>query len=383
MGIEISRLTKNDYDELISVLDRTFTKYHNVANYSFEENIPKMCRRTDEAMNKHFALRRDGSIKSVLGVYPLPVRIAGEEMLFSTVGNVATLPEEEGKGYMSLLLDVAMQELKDIGADASRLGGNRSRYRRYGYDPAGSMYTYTLELKQWPKDILTEKIVFKPLLRQDEELINEAAKIHGAGSFIVIRSTMDDFYDTLCAWKNIPYVAFNNDGKMIGYLSASADGGSIVELEAYSFKEFQTIIYGWLSQRSSRVTMPMMAHRIIENDFLLDICADYTITSPSRFKFINWEKVIYATLKLKATYTPMPKTEKLIEISGYGKLLIITSDSFVKCIRCNDFSKTADITLPWHLANMFFFGPSPELANRLGCGGLFPLPLSWNKQDRV
>lgn len=383
MGIEIVRLTKNDYDELISVLDRTFSKYHNIPDYSFEENLPKMCRRTDEAMNKHFGLRHNGSIKAVFGAYPLPVRMAGEELLFSTVGNVATLPDEEGKGYMSMLLDVAMQELKNMGADASRLGGKRSRYRRYGFDPAGSLYTYTLELGQWRKDIVTETVTFKPLMRTDEELLKEASRLYDAGDFIVIRANLDDFYDTLLAWKNTPYAAFNKNGKMIGYLSASADGSSIVEAEAYSLDEFKALLYGWLSQKSSKVTIPMLPHRILENEFLLDICSDYTISAPSRFKIINWEKVIYATLKLKATYTPMPKTEKLIEIEGYGKLMIRTGEELIECVRCDNIARTADITLPWYLANIFFFGPSAELANRLGCGALFPLPLSWNKQDRV
>ncbi len=127
---ELVRLTKDDYDQLIPLLNHVFSIAHN-NNSDFEKNLPKMCIRDDEHMGKHFGIRKNGKIVSAIGVYPLPAVVAGQKVMFSTMGNLVTLPEEEGNGYMSILLDEAMKELEKIGADASRLCGNRQRYNRF------------------------------------------------------------------------------------------------------------------------------------------------------------------------------------------------------------------------------------------------------------
>lgn len=382
MGTEIVRLTKENYDELIAVLDRTFsTKYQR--RMSFEENLPKMCRRTDESMNHHFGLWEDGVLKSVLGIYPLPTRIAGQDLLFSTVGNVATLPEAVGKGYMTQLLKVAMRELEDIGADASRLGGKRTRYHRYCYDPAGITTRYELDLAQWPPEEIPQKVTFTRIEREDKALLAQLQGLQQGGKFIVLRPTLEDFYDSLVAWLNIPYVATNASGEVLGYLCASADGGKIAELESVSIEAFRAILYGWLSQKKPLVEIPLMPHLVEENAFLLDICAKHTIAAPCQFKIIHWEKVVDAVLKLKATYVALPRMEKLIEVEGYGKLLVRTGEGVAECTRPEGCTKEADIRLTWEHANLFFFGPTTLVAERLGCGGVFPLPLSWNLQDRV
>ncbi|MBQ5930028.1 MAG: GNAT family N-acetyltransferase, partial [Clostridia bacterium] len=125
--MELRRLKAEDYDSLLDLLNKVFS-IKNQRQVDFEKDLPKMWARTDEQMGKHFGVFEDGKLVSALGVYPLPTIIDGEEFMFSTVGNIATDKEYEGKGYMSQLIDVAMQELKDIKADVSRLGGLRKRY---------------------------------------------------------------------------------------------------------------------------------------------------------------------------------------------------------------------------------------------------------------
>jgi len=378
---EIVRMKKEDYDELIGLMDYTFgTKYKR--RMSFEEELPKMCRRTDERMGRHLGLRVDGKLVAALGIYPLPSRIAGEEILFSTVGNVVTHPDHVGKGYMTRLVRAAMEELERMGADGSRLGGKRTRYHRYGYDPAGTAITYFLDLAQWQCEI-PAPVTFVPLRREDEVLLAKARELQQSGAFVVDRPDLDDFYDSLLAWKNLPYVALNAAGEMIGYLSASRDDAKIVEIESYTVEDFKAMLYGWLSQRSPLVELPMMPHLVEQNQFLLDVCAKHTVAAPCQFKIIHWEKIVNATLKLKATYAPLPKMERIFEVEGYGKLLVRTGEGIAECTLLNDASLEADIRLSWEHASIFFFGPSTMLADRLGCGGVFPLPLSWNLQDRV
>lgn len=95
--MEVRKLTAEDYDQLLYVLNRSFGTLYG-REMDFVRELPKMWVRDDEHMSKHTGVFEDGTLCAVVGVYPLPVRIAGEELTFATTGNVATLPEHPGLG---------------------------------------------------------------------------------------------------------------------------------------------------------------------------------------------------------------------------------------------------------------------------------------------
>ena len=119
---EIRNLKKEDMDELFALLNDTFGhKYGRPMHFDLEQ--PKMWVRDDAHMERHIAVFEDGKMAAVVGIYPLPAVIGGEKFLFCTTGNVATLPQYEGKGYFSKLFPLAIEEAKRIGAFVCRLGG--------------------------------------------------------------------------------------------------------------------------------------------------------------------------------------------------------------------------------------------------------------------
>ena len=110
--MEIRRLKKENYDELISLLNLVFSK-QNGCEMDFEKELPNMCVRDDAHMRKHIGLFSDGKLVSVVGVYPLPTMVLDKEINFCTVGNVATHPDFEGCGYMNILLNRAIEIVKE------------------------------------------------------------------------------------------------------------------------------------------------------------------------------------------------------------------------------------------------------------------------------
>ena len=123
--MEIKRLKKENYDELISLLNLVFSKQNKCA-MDFERELPNMCIRDEMHMRKHVGLFIDGKLVSVVGVYPLPTRVLDKEINFCTVGNVATHPDYEGRGYMNILFNQAMEIVKEEKYDICRLGGDRA-----------------------------------------------------------------------------------------------------------------------------------------------------------------------------------------------------------------------------------------------------------------
>lgn len=65
-----------------------------------ERELPKMCVRDEKHMRKHFGIFEDGKLVAGLGVYPYLAKVANISLSFSTLGNVVTCPEYEGRGYI-------------------------------------------------------------------------------------------------------------------------------------------------------------------------------------------------------------------------------------------------------------------------------------------
>ena len=369
METEIVKLGVNDFEEMLFVLNSVF-------NQDFKKILPKMCQPTEECMNKHLAIKRDNKIKALLGIYPLPTNIAGEKLMFSTVGNVATLKEEEGKGYMSLLLNEAMKELDSLDVDASRLCGKRSRYNRYGYELCGSIYYFKL-IRDTDYGKSQDFVELVRLEKKDKVYLQKAMELHENGKFYVIRENTDVFYDTLVAWENIPYVALDKEGNFLGYMSVSADNLTIAEINAVDIGAYERIIREWLSSKSTEVEICVMPHCVNQIAILSKYCSQVRRVSPSHFLIRNWEKVIYATMKLQSAYAQIHDYEYCIGIKGFGNYMLESKNNIPRCFKTD---VEALLTLSPLEASRELFGPC--ITGKVPIE-IFPLPLSWNGQDRV
>lgn len=92
-------------------------------------------------MERHLAwcrvITHDGRIVSHVGVYPLPFVAHGRRILAGGIGAVATEPAHRGQGLMAALLEHATGYMKQHGMPLSILWGDRTRYARFGWEPAG------------------------------------------------------------------------------------------------------------------------------------------------------------------------------------------------------------------------------------------------------
>jgi len=250
-NIEIRRMKKGDAEACFGMMNLVF-KQAKPGHPDFQDILPKMTIDDDEHMNKHFGLYADGKLCAVLGVYPLPVRVGGIELLGSTVGNVATHPDETGKGYMTKLLAVAMDELERIGADMSRLGGKRERYNRYGYEQSGTNVRFSMSIEQ--AAVYGDGIEFRKITPDDTELLHKCEELFYALPIAVSREDDNGFWLSLIAWQNVPWAAFDRDGEFIGYISASAEGPSVAETAAKSPELMREMLCAWCKKCNKAVS---------------------------------------------------------------------------------------------------------------------------------
>ena len=393
--MEIRKLKAEDRDELLAFLNRVFAnKYGRDMDFLCEQ--PKMWECSDDAMGKHIAIFDGGQMASVVGIYPLPVVIGEEKLLFATTGNVATSTEYEGRGFFTKLFAMAMQEIEELGVDVARLGGARQRYARFGFEPSGSSYSFELNSDNVSKYFggYGENVEFERVKEDCIEKLEYISDLIRKKDFYVKRSADNghkDLYALLGTKHSAPYVA-KKDGTYIGYICAACDrqfvgvgefGRNVTEYGYESSEDFLHMICAYQRKVGKTLSVTVAPHETELLEKLSDGAEYATLTSPSRFKVRNFEKLTNALIKLKDKKEPLPIGESVVEIEDYGKLLLFKNGeeagaSFTE--------KTADTKLTKAEATRLLFGHLPYFATKKVPENLkpfLPLPLSWNTLDYV
>ncbi len=343
-----------------------------------------MCVRDDEHMSRHLGIREDGKLVAAVGIYPLPTIVEGRKLLFSTVGNVATHWDYVGRGYMNALMDAAMKKLSEMGADASRLGGVRQRYARFGYETCGINYKFDItrhNLKHG-MDKYVKPVEFSEIGPDDEKTLEFVRKVYETNAAYVERKG-DDLYKSMVAWQNVPYLA-TVDGEPIGYLCVNSSKTSVSEIGALNADYVMEMLAAWhRGLEGEYLSFDVMANEVEVIKRASSLCQGIYSSAPCHFKIINFDKVIDTYIKLKQTYCELVKGSLVMEIKDYGRIEIFVNDGEAGCVKTD---KAPDVVLDKAQASRYIFGPCPPVyagADNALASAWFPLPLSWNLQNRV
>ncbi len=400
-NVNMERLTAEDYDEALALLNLAFHG-DNSTKPSFEVSLPKMWKRDDEHMGKHIAYRVAGQLKTIVGIYPLKTKIGKHEFTFCTVGNVATHPDSRGKGYMHELMTAAISELACMNADAARLGGLRQRYERYGFEPAGTKYTFTLTKKNIMSirdtGLTTSKIKFVPIGLGDTGYLAKARELFSRQAIAVERTNPEEFYLSTKAWQMNPWAALDEKGEMMGYLVASENKSSLAEQLVYSCSgdsRFIDMISAWVMQNDLDSLKLELAPWDRQNCRALGLlCESVSISVASSFLIRSWAEITNALIDLKTQQDRMPEGSLVLGIEGYGNIMMKVQDGAGSCCRTD---QKAALTLhpldairllfghmpPWTVADLSQTASLPSAPTAMLLNSWLPLPLSWNGQDRV
>ena len=390
--MEMRWLRASDYDELLDMLNATFANKYG-EEVDFLTLQPKMWVRDDEHMGRHLGIFEDGKLVSVAGIYPLPTVVMGERLNFMTTGNVATLPGYEGRGYFTKIFTELMERLRELGADAARLGGARQRYARFGYEQCGTSYRVEYTAINRTKCFGTGEldIEFKRVLPTDKASVEFIRDLISKKPFHVIRGggDIDEQYRALTTKHSLPYIA-ERHGEPIGYISAALGGvnvgaeewGEIIgEVGVINEGVRVDMINAWQKKVGKDISFTLAPHEVEALSAFGNTAELITVGAPSHFKFLNYERTANALMKLKASYTDMPKGEAVLGIREYGNLRFYNTGCECGCTLTD---KTASFTVDKLTASRLIFGympPEAFLGVPRELSAFLPLPLSWNTLD--
>ena len=386
---KIEQLKAGDLKELLYFLNLCF-KGDPYAMH-FEKGLPKLWVDDDEHMGKHYAVKENGKIIAVVGIYVFDTFICGEKFRFATVGNVASAPECRGRGYLHNFYIMANDILEKEGVDVARLGGKRDRYERYGYEPCGGLYKARIDRAVAEKFIKNNNVPdykFVKVTAEDTENLKRVKEYYELNSIKINRGeTLGDFYLSTSAWDASIYMAFDGE-EPVGYLLTQTGGDWCTESYAKTPKQLVGMISRFLlSTENTAIRTNVPPDRPADIALFDRVCLGSNIDVPSHFKILNREKLTNALLKLGNSLTPYMDGEVILGVEGEGNYLISVKDGIPSCEKTE---KDADLTLPYLDSARLMFGPMPPYfvadlpKDKAGfISQIFPLPLYWNNQDRA
>jgi len=384
--VEIRKLNKDDYDQLFEVLTKTFENKYKRPVY-FDKEQPKMWIRDDEHMARHTGVFEDGKLVSVVGVYPLPLVIDGEKFMLYTTGNVATLPEYEGKGYFTKLFNMAMQEIEDLGADGARLGGARQRYGRFGFEGGSSIYKFAVaveNVRATKPDM--EGLSLTKIERENIEAIRYCHEMMTKKDVYVYRSADNDYRDMylgLITKSYTPYLVKRGE-KLLGYFCINEKMNEISEFYIETATDlYDAVCYLQANYGNREVYITIPPYLTEELRLFANKADRVELHTPSRFKFLNYERIAGALLRLKAKKVRLSTFDYKIHIKDYGTVRLYHNENGTGCEKV-DCGGDVSLTSSEAIRLLYSYTPTELIADiPAELKSALPLPLSWATLDYV
>lgn len=345
-----------DNKKLIAFLDEVFFT-DDPHGRDFLNLLPKCYKdRYRPAYNNFVVQDASGEFRSAIGNFYNDMMVGGELIKACCIGNVAVGKKYRSMGYMIELMELSVEDMARNGVDVAYLGGQRQRYGYFGFEVSGttnrfnfSRSAYRHALKAIPCGLEVEKL--EP---GDMESIAEIDRLY---SKLPIRSNRkpEQYYDILCSWRDRPYI-LKKDGEFIGYYVFDYTFNNIVEFDVVDPKYFPNLVAAVMEHTEEKYVGFIVAPFETEKQKFFTENADGFNTDCCEMILINnFEKVIRAYLKAKASYAKLCDGEFTILIHGIRgdeKLRIAVHNNEISVEK---YDGETDFELNHHEATRAFF----------------------------
>lgn len=288
----------------------------------FEKLLPKLYAPGAGSEPMH-TLLYDGN--TPVGMFCLQVQIflvAGNPLKVGWLGTVAVSPEHRGKGHLEQLMEHANGLLAAVGCDLGVLGGQRQRYERFGYEPAGQQWEFTIS----PRNLrgVAENGVSLCPLADRADLTEQAMKLYRSRPVRCERGDERRFVSVLQSWGSLPLALLQHQ-KFAGYCTLAKEGGAYqtLELDLTDSALLPGCLAALVRQAQDQVRVQVYPWQT----GVLQGCA--ALAEQSRcavnhsYKVLNWENTTRAALALrKACALPAPTGTFVLEIETDRKSVV-------------------------------------------------------------
>lgn len=385
-NIYCGRGTSISYEDFMGLINLTFG--FTTPETQFLGLLPKLYREEYRPQDSNYVVVEDGTLCAAVGAYDHSVTVCGETLTCRGIGNVAVHPDHRSKGYMKMAMEAAIDDMIEDEIAISSLGGRRQRYQYFSYDRCGPCYNFTFNhdnLRQVFKDTTAPFDGYRVITDARDPMIPAIHAIAHKGKFSPNRP-MDRFLDICNTW-HCKLIAVTHGGALKGYAVAH-NGDNIIEVRAADPADFLPLLRTLLVNSGGnaiQLCLPPFEHEAIAG--LAPVCEGVTEGCSMMYTVLNYQKVIRAFLRLKASYTKLPDGEISLFIEGRGgpeRLRITVRNQYVT-VEPIHHSVAVDLALTHMNAMNVLFAPVSPMRNNLPplFREWFPLPLWVYRADEV
>ncbi|MBQ8576513.1 MAG: GNAT family N-acetyltransferase [Clostridia bacterium] len=353
----------------------------------FLKLLPGLYKEQYDPCYNNFVAAENGKLRAAIGVYPRKFSVMGEELLSHGIGNVAVHPYHRGKGYMKTLMNMALDDMIDAGADFSDLGGQRQRYQYFGYDNAGCARVFSINRTNIRHNFpdAPETAVYFHEIDETSPYLDDIHALYSSRTVHTVRPRAA-LYDILCAGYDRPCVILSReDNRFCGFFTGALGGLALTDNGL-----FCDVVREYLKFHND-----VDIHLAPYDTDLIPIChrigAGCRITSNVKIAVFRFGRMLSAYLALKAATEGLVDGVRQYTITGinagHGKT---RDESFRICVE-NGKSDISAIhvdepvtVLPYMDALAYFFGlAAPERISDPTASQWFPLPVQIDGCDHV
>lgn len=306
-----------DVNEIIDFGNFVFSMAHRPHN--FADLLPKCYGPGQDHADWHYLVREEGQIQAMLMSMPQQVSAEhcypGVNFLRYGIGTVSVHHRARSKGYMRQLMHRAIADMQDAGAAYSFLGGQRQRYRYYGYEHAGTKLNASLSLRNmtmtWPslRDLdLPEDLRLidcpdeGPILDQvyDLYLKNTSLNVRPKDKFTLITKTFGRKLRVLLREDELlAYVVASSDFSTIDEF-VKTDGSLPWEWALYYFYQLAGI-----TQANFSLVQVQAGDKYDFHKALLYASENFSLSTGGMYLILDFAKTIAMLLADKASRAPL------------------------------------------------------------------------------
>ncbi|RSK26648.1 GNAT family N-acetyltransferase [Bacillus sp. HMF5848] len=378
--MNIVQLGKEDYRDTIDFLNMVFSMTDEP--HDFPNLLPTYYKETQNHMNCHYAVKQEGKIKSLVGIYPCTMKIGESLLHVARIGAVSTHPYSQKQGLMRSLLSYCVNKVKQE-YDLAVLGGLRHRYLHFGFEKCGTEYIYKINqhnLRYYQPSAPLSSTIY---VEKYKEVTAALLTLHNS-SHLHVQRDLTNFFDICRSWNHKPYI-FYDKNEVCGYLVADKNMTHIYEFNVKEDYEGD-IIYSFMNQyQLEEVSIHINPFNSQVTKLLTTIAEDVQIENTANWQLFQWEKVLQALLTAKLSKHRLLEGEIVLHIHNYNTIKIIVKNQTASCHQTDE---KPNISLDSATAMKVLFGPtSPDSIIEIPCHithclqSWCPLPLYMGTQD--
>ena len=325
MADKIVQLGASDYPDLTAMLDRAFAK---PPDRSFAIAHTALYQPCEALMRCNYAIRRGGALAAVVGLFPITWQLGKAQLSVAGVGGVAVAPQFRRQGLMVKLMDHVRDRIVEQGYQLSYLGGNRHRYRYFGWERAGTMVLAHISKaciqhtfgRAEPLAVELEELAADPAVNSKLKSLHDRQPAY-------CRRPADRFDQFLTHWGNRPVVARDRGGRIVGYAVQYRDQTQIVELAGDDDDAAVHIIRA-LADKSEQheiaISVDQLAMSLRRR--IGEFAEAYVTTTAGNWQVFDWPAVISALLAYAQKQTSLAPASVVVGIDDLQIAIRLTVD---------------------------------------------------------